>query len=151
APTAADTDAPVGFLPGSAFGTAALPHTCQIRLPVRGAGDRTRGRRLGGGRAALRRGLRRQEHRAQSHCDNQDGGYRHEHAHHGTSTAGLVPPSPVPAGGPKNSFLPPGKVISRECAQLPPSRARHPKTVILSPGLRLTSFFHPILCSTAGL
>ena len=51
-------------------------------------------------------------------------------ASHRTSTAGLPPPSPVPAGGPNIIFSPFGSVISRECPHEPPSRARQPETVI---------------------
>ena len=57
----------------------------------------------------------------------------------------------VPAGGPKNIFLPPGSVISRECAQLPPSRARQPNTVITSPTFIVTSFLQPVRTRTLGL
>src|SRR5690349_21404201 len=72
-------------------------------------------------------------------------------AHYFTSTAGVLPPSPVPAGGPKNIFLPFGSVISRECAQLPPSRARQPNTVMTSPTFIVTSLRHPVRTSTLGL
>src|SRR5207253_2825357 len=62
-------------------------------------------------------------------------------AHHFTSTAGALPPSPVPTGGPKNIFWPFGSVISRECAHAVPSRACHPVTVTRSPAFIVTSRF----------
>src|SRR5665213_2167176 len=127
----ADSETGVGFVPGSRAFAAALPDSRQIRLSVRGAWDRT---------CFLRHGRHSQ--------------YETQHKpaarHLGTSTAGVFPPSPVPAGGPKNSFLPSATVTWRECAQFDPSRACQPNTVTVSPTFMVTSFFQPILDRTPG-
>src|SRR5439155_3214227 len=144
APCTADAHSGVCFLPTSALVTAALPHPRQIGFPVGGA---RYGAFCGSLSHAPGRCLCRHGDWPPGHCHNCS----HKHAtHHRTSTAGVFPPSPVPEGGPKNSFLPPGKVTSRECAQFVPSRARQPKTVTVSPGFIVASFFQPVLYSTPG-
>ena len=124
---AAEADAAVGLLPRAAEGVPRLPDACQIGLLIRCARYCA---------ARLRRGRRRER---QDGCDDHEA----MRAHHFTSTAAVLPPSPVPTGGPKNIFWPFGSVISRECAHGPPSRARHPVTVTRSPAFIVTSRFQP--------
>src|SRR5439155_11128585 len=69
----------------------------------------------------------------------------------GAATGGVLPPSPVPAGGPDSSFLPFfANVTNLEWAQLEPSRARQPNTVTVSPGSMVSVFFQPTRLSTTG-
>src|SRR6266508_2606852 len=91
--------------------------------------------------------FRKQSHRRQRQYKNC---ICEEAPHHFTSTAGAIPPSPVPDGGPNINFFPSANVISRECAQFVPSRARHTATVTRSPIFIVVSRFHPSRDSTLG-
>src|SRR5205807_9029528 len=69
----------------------------------------------------------------------------------GATTGGVLPPSPLPAGGPDSSFLPFfANVTNLECAQLLPSRACQPKTVTVSPGNIVSVLFQPTRFRTTG-
>src|SRR5262249_19445395 len=115
----------VGLLPGSDAIAASLPDSGQIWFPVSSAWN---GARLGERRSCNGNGT-----------DQDETSMRH-----GCDTGGTLPPSPVPAGGPKNSFLPSLKVTSLECAHAVPSRASQPVTVIESPAFKVTSLFQPV-------
>src|SRR4029078_325547 len=84
------TEARVRIVPAAAERAAALPGAGEIRLAVWSA--RHNGARL---RERARRDQREDHQHADAHMPL-----------HRTSTAGALPPSPVPAGGPNISFLP---------------------------------------------
>src|SRR5579863_8938213 len=129
--------AAISLFPGSRPIAATLPHSRHVRLSV--CRSRHRGRCGFPGRRLL--------------CRRNAGPNQHEQnsgkPFHG-ATAEILPPSPVPAGGPKKSFFPSLKVTSLECPQFVPSRALQPNTVIVSPGRSVTSLFQPVRYNTLG-
>ena len=137
APAAADADAAVGFLPAFRAGCC--------RPATRPSDPASRP-----GRAGTRALPARRSRDTRRLCDTDTGrqpwpdGCHHEarasrHLHGGSSFLRRL----YPREARRTASCRRRKVISRECAQFPPSRARQPKTVIVSPGFIVMSFFQP--------